>query len=954
MEIAVMNRIHEELKTIDSAYRPIPFWSWNDQLEADELKRQIHWMYDNGIGGFFMHARGGLKTPYLSDAWMQAIEACCEEAQKLGMNPWAYDENGWPSGFAGGKLLEDENNRDMYIEHSRGSFDPAADVSYQITDTALLRKKKEDQAGEYLNLYLRRSASTVDILNPNIVKQFLQITHEQYRDHFGDDFSKKVAGFFTDEPQYYRWGTPYTPMLVECFRNDYAEDIFDRLGLLFVEKEGYRTFRYRYWLAMQKLLLNSFARQLYDWCCDNGVRFTGHYVEEASMGGQLMCCAGIMPFYEYEHIPGIDWLGEKTDNELAPRQLGSAARQMGKKQTLSETFGCCGWNISPADLKRIAGFQYACGVNLMCHHLIPYSEHGQRKKDYPAHFNPINPWIGEHFREFNDYFSKLGFLLSESEEPVNVAMLHPMRSAYFHYKRGDDTRLTPESELDKPLLDACRLLSSQAIAYHFLDETLLEKHGFVDGASIGCGKCSYTYLVIPKILTMGKCTEQLLCQFVANGGKVLLLDEKPLYVEGETFAYDYLQSNCSLEEIAGTQPFSVENKNTDLYCTYRVFRGKPFIFVQNASSEEGYTQTFRFSDNTVSFVTYDPATGETKQVPLTIRLGKNEGVLLFPSTASAPAEKELETVAVRFENAAVQFETNFLTLDALRYSKDGIQYSDPILCCDLYKQLLWERYAGKLWLKYEFDVQTIPDNLSILTEKSDSIDHRINGHKITFDRVLQEEPCVQVADIVKYIQKGINSYETSIDWHQSEETYYALFGEGVTESLKNCIAYDSEIEPVYLAGRFGVYSYADFEDLDERFVLGHSFYIGNIPTKVTSVVKDGFPFFRGALTMSQTVHFAHDHIRLVIPGDYLTARVWVNGQYAGELCYQEGLDISSVARPGENDIKVIFSIGNRNLLGPLHTKDTEYMVGPHLFEMNDLLKGADGSLLYKFRCFNTK
>ena len=97
-----MNRINEELKTIDSAYRPIPFWSWNDQLEADELKRQIHWMYDNGIGGFFMHARGGLKTPFLSDAWMQAIEACCEEAQKLGMNPWAYDENGWPCGFAGG------------------------------------------------------------------------------------------------------------------------------------------------------------------------------------------------------------------------------------------------------------------------------------------------------------------------------------------------------------------------------------------------------------------------------------------------------------------------------------------------------------------------------------------------------------------------------------------------------------------------------------------------------------------------------------------------------------------------------------------------------------------------------------------------------------------------------------------------------------------------------------
>ena len=51
---------------------------------------------------------------------------------------------------------------------------------------------------------------------------------------------------------------------------------------------------------------------------------------------------------------------------------------------------------------------------------------------------------------------------------------------------------------------------------------LLEKHGFVDGEAIGCGQCKYTYLVLPKILTMGKHTESLLRKFVENGGKILL------------------------------------------------------------------------------------------------------------------------------------------------------------------------------------------------------------------------------------------------------------------------------------------------------------------------------------------------------------------------------------------------------------------------------------------------
>ena len=57
-----MKNIIDTLKNIASEYQPIPFWSWNDDLKPEELKRQIHWMKGHGIGGFFMHAREGLKT----------------------------------------------------------------------------------------------------------------------------------------------------------------------------------------------------------------------------------------------------------------------------------------------------------------------------------------------------------------------------------------------------------------------------------------------------------------------------------------------------------------------------------------------------------------------------------------------------------------------------------------------------------------------------------------------------------------------------------------------------------------------------------------------------------------------------------------------------------------------------------------------------------------------------
>lgn len=62
-----------------------PFWSWNDKLRKEELIKQIELMKKSGIEGFFMHARGGLKTEYMGDDWFDCIKACMDKANELGM-----------------------------------------------------------------------------------------------------------------------------------------------------------------------------------------------------------------------------------------------------------------------------------------------------------------------------------------------------------------------------------------------------------------------------------------------------------------------------------------------------------------------------------------------------------------------------------------------------------------------------------------------------------------------------------------------------------------------------------------------------------------------------------------------------------------------------------------------------------------------------------------------------
>ena len=71
-----------------------PFWAWNGELCADEICRQVNIMNEMGFGGFFMNSRAGLATEYLGSEWMDMVEAAADEAEKLGMEAWLYDERG--------------------------------------------------------------------------------------------------------------------------------------------------------------------------------------------------------------------------------------------------------------------------------------------------------------------------------------------------------------------------------------------------------------------------------------------------------------------------------------------------------------------------------------------------------------------------------------------------------------------------------------------------------------------------------------------------------------------------------------------------------------------------------------------------------------------------------------------------------------------------------------------
>ena len=105
----------KQFQNPSTEFRGAPFWAWNTKLDKTELLRQIDCFHQMGFGGFFMHSRAGMATKYLGEEFILCVRACVEYAEKLGMKANLYDEDRWPSGFAGGYVTEDKNLRQMQI-----------------------------------------------------------------------------------------------------------------------------------------------------------------------------------------------------------------------------------------------------------------------------------------------------------------------------------------------------------------------------------------------------------------------------------------------------------------------------------------------------------------------------------------------------------------------------------------------------------------------------------------------------------------------------------------------------------------------------------------------------------------------------------------------------------------------------------------------------------------------
>ena len=103
----LFTEVKEAFKEEQPEYNPGIMWFWNDDISENEISYQLERFREQDIVEFFIHPMYGFRIDYLSERYFQLIRYAVNEAGRLGMKFWIYDEYNWPSGTAGLKVCED-------------------------------------------------------------------------------------------------------------------------------------------------------------------------------------------------------------------------------------------------------------------------------------------------------------------------------------------------------------------------------------------------------------------------------------------------------------------------------------------------------------------------------------------------------------------------------------------------------------------------------------------------------------------------------------------------------------------------------------------------------------------------------------------------------------------------------------------------------------------------------
>ncbi len=847
----------KEFKNPSAIHRPVPFYSWNEWMEPEEIRRQIDQMAKAGWGGVFVHSRIGLTTPYLGDEWFQAVEATIEHARKRKMKVWLYDEDKWPSGYSGGSVpLADPSYRQQaLVARPARAKAPSDCVKIGNPQNGLQHFIWTAPLGQaWFN-----GTCYAGLMHREAMQTFLQDAYETYYRRFADEYGKTIVGEFTDEPcslfrkRVPHGAVPFTPELLDRFRETWKYDPIPHFHLLYQDGEDAPRFRLQYFRIVNELFERNFSQQLGEWCEDHGIALTGHYMLEDSLYGQQTWGVKIMPNYRRQTMPGVDHLGRHVHNIITLKQCQSVVNQHEKPRMLSELYGVAGGSLTFLDRAWI-GFQQLCfGVNLLNPHLSLYTMAGCRKRDYPQNIFYQQPWWPlNHI--LDTPLSRVCASLTQGRYLAEALLIHPGESSFVHWETELDKKqfdglldwnhepTTPGAKkkidrIDRDFRKVMDTLLGDQRSFDLGDETIIAQEGSLEEVGgrpvIRINKVDYPVVILPTMATLGEKTYKLLDDFLDAGGKVILCGKEASLLEGKASRrlqpfYERLKS-VSLQNLpavlrrtarplVSAPRLSAANKSKLFVHLRDLPDGSRLAFVVNLNRFRSFSTALHFRGEFESVRELNFHNGEASKLQcksvrdrleITLPFAPAQAHLLLltrekidgKGVSPVPRKDKQRRALSQKEWEVERLDDNAITLDYANWRTATGSFSgkpSPVLGIQEYLNSC--RYDGPLTLRYPVQVGSLADNrkVHLVVEYPERYEIRVNGtplkqETLPFWRDFRWHPI----DITGLLKAGC---ENIIQLDCPE------FQHGDLTSVEDMFArYGTEIESIYLVGDFSVF-----------------------------------------------------------------------------------------------------------------------------------------------------
>ncbi len=541
-------------------FGPMPFWFWNDDLEEDELVRQVAAFREAHFGGFVLHARVGLsrRIGYLTEEFFRLARRVVEEAARLEMKVILYDEGSYPSGSAQGAVVAENpdyasraiglwekdilgpysgfwrpNTGRAILDrhvctfmgrlHRSNRIDPDSVRPLEALPNDIFRidasagKWKimsvwDTQSGGHIRgVYPEEESGSVvapaagDILNVEAVACFIRLTHDRYFEHLKEFFGNTVIAMFTDEPSVFgksplRPKSPksFTPGLIDWLETRWGHNPLPWLPALWLDYgEGTEAFRLKFERAIQERMHEVFYKAQSKWCADHGIALTGHPSGSNEMSA-----------LRYFQLPGQDmvWRYVEPDkpsalegvHSVAAKAATSGARLQKSRRILTEVCGAYGWRLTLEEVKWLYDWHLVRGNNLINPHAVFYSIRGRRAWESEPDLFLHNVWR-PYMPFLNRYAQRVSRLLCDGEHICDVAIL------------GDGDNLPWEA--------AGQLYRNQ-IDFLYLDDMAVAEASVKEGG-LEIGSQTYRVIVIEGEPELSPETKERLKEFERRGGRVI-------------------------------------------------------------------------------------------------------------------------------------------------------------------------------------------------------------------------------------------------------------------------------------------------------------------------------------------------------------------------------------------------------------------------------------------------